>query len=192
MEGTLPFTNADRMLVGLGWLRRTSKQKTTIRKRNVIMNTITKSLMYVQLAGLCLATAFADPNLKQKDFEGSISSVETQTFEGTTMFVHGSGTGQGTHLGQFTYTYEFVVDLLTGIGVGSAEFTAANGDSFFTLITAFGDPAGHVVEEHTIVGGTGRFAGASGSFTLDRLVTWTSDTTNESVGMVDGTIVIPK
>lgn len=49
----------------------------------------------------------------------------------------------------------------------------------------------HVVEEHTIVGGTGRFAGASGSFTLDRLVQPVGTTpTSASVGTVDWTIVI--
>ena len=149
------------------------------------MKNIIKTIL---MTALCFSTAFAAPNLKEKDFSGSILSSETVEFNPSTFSVDGSGTGQATHLGQFTFTYEFEVDLLTGIGVGSAEFTAANGDSFSTEITAFGDPAGHVVEEHTIVGGTGRFAAASGSFTLDRLVTWTSDTSNVSVGTVDGTI----
>jgi hypothetical protein len=156
------------------------------------MKTIPKTIMYLQVAALCFATAFADPNLKEKDFSGPILSSETAVFLPPTGSVDGSGTGHAKHLGHFTYTYEFEVELSTGIGVGSAEFTAANGDSFFTEITAFGDPAGHVVEEHNIVGGTGRFAAASGSFTLDRFVTWTSDTTNVSVGTVDGTIVTSK
>jgi hypothetical protein len=114
------------------------------------------------------------------------------------MLVDGNGTGHATHLGQFTYTYEFVVDLSTVTGVGSAEFTAANGDSLFTTITALAGPSGtpgvnRVVEEHTIVGGAGRFAGASGSFTLDRLVhPIGTTTTNVSVGTVDGTIVTSK
>jgi len=156
------------------------------------MKTITKTIMYLQVAALCFATAFADPNLKEKDFSGPIASSETVEFNPSTFSVDGSGTGHSKHLGQFTYTYEFEVELSTGIGVGSADFTAANGDSFRTEITAIGDPAGHVVEEHTIVGGTGRFAAATGSFTLDRLVTWTSDTSNTSVGTVAGTIVTSK
>ena len=108
------------------------------------------------------------------------------------MFVDGSGTGNAQHLGRFTYTFEFVVDLTTGDGIGSAEFTAANGDKFSTEVdgsAGVNAPPGfnHVVEEHTIVGGTGRFAGASGSFTLDRLI---SLTTSVSVGTVDGTIIL--
>jgi len=159
------------------------------------MKTITKTIMFLQVAALCFATAFADPNLKEKDFSGSILSSETVDIDFVTliMLVDGNGTGHATHLGQFTYTYEFVVDLSTGNGVGSAEFTAANGDSFSTEITAISPVLGHVVEEHTIVAGTGRFAGASGSFILDRLVTTIgTTTTNVSVGTVDGTIVTSK
>jgi hypothetical protein len=157
------------------------------------MKTITKTFMYLQLTALCFSTAFADPNVKQKDFEGSILSFETQTFEGTTMFVDGSGTGQATHLGQFTYTYTFVVDLLTGIGVGSAEFTAANGDALSTTVIGLGLPTGepgvfHVVEQETIVGGTGRFADATGSFVLDRII----GVSGVSIGTVAGSIVTQK
>jgi hypothetical protein len=114
------------------------------------------------------------------------------------MLVDGHGLGKAGHLGQFTYTYQFVVDLTTGIGAGSAEFTAANGDTFYTEITALGVPEApgstrnRVVEQHTIIGGTGRFQGASGSVTLERLVSPTGPTENESVGTVDGTIVTSK
>jgi hypothetical protein len=161
------------------------------------MKTIPKTIMYLQMAALCLATAFAAPNLKEKDFSGSIASVETTDFDFATLtgIVDGSGTGQATHLGQFTYTYHFVVSILsTGIavGIGSAEFTAANGDSFSTQIAAVSSGPDDIVEEHTIVGGTGRFAGASGSFTLDRGITESSGNINVSVGTVDGTIVTSK
>jgi hypothetical protein len=156
------------------------------------MKIITKTLMYLQMAALCFATALANPTLKQKDFNGPIASAETVQWNPSTFTVNGSGTGRASHLGQFTYTYQFDVEASTGIGVGSAEFTAANGDSFSTEITAIGDPEGHVVEVHTIVGGTGRFAAATGSFPLDRFVTWTSDTSNVSVGTVEGTIITSK
>jgi hypothetical protein len=168
-----------------------TKNKNKKAKRN--MKTIIKTTL---MTALCCATAFAAPNLKEKHFSGPVRSVETANIDFVTliMLVDGSGTGKASHLGRFAYTYEFVVDLSTGIGVGSAEFTTANGDSFSTTITALGVPSGtpgvnHVVEKHTIVGGTGRFAGASGSFTLDRLVGTTS-TTNLSEGTVDGTIVL--
>jgi hypothetical protein len=121
------------------------------------MKAITKTIMYLQLAALCFATTFADPNLKEKDFSGPITSSETVDIDFATliMLVDGSGTGHASHLGRFSYTYEFTVDLSTTIGVGSAEFTVANGDRFFTEITASASmvPGGNrVVEEHTIVG----------------------------------------
>jgi len=146
----------------------------------------------IVMAALCLSTALAAPHHKEKKLRGSILSVETGDVQFPTLSVDGSGTGQATHLGQFTYTFVFEVNLLTGIGVGTAEFTAANGDRLFTTVAGLGLPSGtpgfnHVVEEQTIVGGTGRFADASGSFTLDRLINLTTEV---SVGTVDGTIVL--
>ena len=156
------------------------------------MKTLTKTLLYLQMAAILTTTALAGPHTKEKHFRGKVSSFETAQFVGTTMFVDGSGTGQGTHLGRFTYNYEFTVDLPTLDAVGSAEFVAANGDSFTTTITATASgPPGfaHVIETHTIVGGTGRFAGATGEFTLDRMFSFA---TSISIGTVDGEIVIHK
>jgi hypothetical protein len=161
------------------------------------MKNITKTIAYLQMTALFLTASLSGLGAAGKavPFKGTIQAVETTDIDFVTliMLVDGSGTGHATHLGQFTYTYEFVVDLSTGNGVGSAEFTAANGDSLLTTITGLPgsgptDTGFRVVEGHTIVGGTGRFAGGSGSFTLDRLLT-AIGTTNVSVGAVDGTSV---
>ena len=90
-----------------------------------------------------------------------------------TLLVDGSGSGNATHLGHFTLTYEFVVDLTTLAGSGSAHFIAANGDSLFAAVTGQAYPTQNpdvvsILEEYTIIGGTGRFAGASGSVTVMR------------------------
>jgi hypothetical protein len=45
-----------------------------------------------------------------------------------------------------------------------------------------------IVETYTIRGGTGPFAGASGSFTVQRLV---NKITGVTSGLFDGNIVIP-
>ena len=162
------------------------------------MKNITKTIAYLQMTALFLTASLAGLGAAGKavPFKGTIQAFETTDFDPVTMIllVDGSGTGQAAHLGQFTYTYEFVVDLTAG--VGSAEFTDANGDSLLTTITGLPgsgptDTGFRVVEGHTIVGGTGRFAGASGSFTLDRLLT-AIGTSNVSVGTVHGTIVFHK
>jgi hypothetical protein len=69
---------------------------------------------------------------------------------------------------------------------------AANGDSILTYSIgnnpdscANGDV--HLVETDTIIGGTGRYAGASGSFTLNRCLNLV---TGETSGTISGTIVV--
>jgi len=76
--------------------------------------------------------------------------------------------GHSTHLGAFTAAFQ---------PDGSVVFTAANGDQVIGLptLTETDDP--HVMHvEGPYLGGTGRFTGASGSFTLD--VTFLDDAGN--------------
>lgn len=141
------------------------------------MKTLIKTIICLQATAMFMGAALAGPRAQNKavSFQGSIKAVEVDDVEFPTMFVNGSGTGNATHLGGFAVTYEFVVDLTTGAGTGSAHFITANGDSLSTTIVAQGDPTGTpninlVVESHAITGGTGRFVGATGSFTLKRLV----------------------
>jgi len=73
--------------------------------------------------------------------------------------IEGHFAGHATHLGSFTA--EFQAD-------GTVVFTAANGDQLIgaPVLTPTDDPlVMHV--EGTYLGGTGRFTGLSGSFTLD-------------------------
>jgi len=103
-------------------------------------------------------------------------------------------TGTATQLGNFTYDFPQTVDRSTipAIGVGVATFTAANGDELFALIYGEATPGAPgvllVVEEGTILGGTGRFANATGSFVIEREI----DTVNlTTIGSFDGTISSP-
>ena len=140
------------------------------------MKTVIKTVLYLQMAALLLTTALAGPASAGKSvpFKGSVQAVESYEVQFPTLFVDTSGSGNATHLGRFTVTWEFTVNLFTGEGIGSAHFIAANGDSLFTestaVATAAPDNQDLVVETQTITGGTGRFAGATGSFTLERLV----------------------
>lgn len=89
----------------------------------------------------------------------------------TTVTINGTQEGTASHLGHFTATSVDVVDLATATSTGTFTFTAANGDQLFTTTTGGEDqfipPNTSVVElVATIVGGTGRFAGATGTLTI--------------------------
>ena len=86
----------------------------------------------------------------------------------------GSTTGIASHFGQFSFTYQLTATLANGTATGSGHLIAANGDSVYTTITGSADLTtpglASITEIDTITGGTGRFAGAQGSFTVERLV----------------------
>src|SRR3954447_16332933 len=103
------------------------------------------------------------------------------------------GTGRAAHLGRFTFEFPHVVDRSDSTGVGIFTFTAANGDTLTADVTGQGMPTGtpgllFIVSTATITGGTGRFAGATGSFVIERLYDIVGGTT---IGTFDGTISSP-
>ena len=147
------------------------------------------------LAAVSLIAVFVSPALasQQIPFKGSLGAVETDVVQGGTLVVDGSAVGKATELGQFAMTYHVTVDLGTGGSVGTATFVAANGDSFSTTIIGQGTPApdptiAMIEEVETITSGSGRFDGATGSFTLHRVV---SLVTGVSTGSFNGTILNP-
>jgi hypothetical protein len=102
-------------------------------------------------------------------------------------------TGNATELGLFTLAIPHVVDHATRTAIGSYEFTAANGDTLTADFTGTATPTAtpgvlYIEETATITGGTGRFAGAAGSFTTERLFDRIAGTT---VGSFKGTISSP-
>jgi hypothetical protein len=95
------------------------------------------------------------------------------------------GTGHGTRLGRFTFSAPHVVNSATRTATGTYEFTAANGDTLTAAFTGQATPTATpgvllIVENATITGGTGRFAGATGSFTVERLYDTAAGTTTGS------------
>src|SRR5207248_821017 len=108
-------------------------------------------------------------------FKGTIQAQEIGTLNFPTLSVQATGSGTATHLGQYSVSYQVSVNLLTLFGTESYQFVAANGDSLFAEGTGQGTPTDTpnvdvIVEHVTITGGTGRFAGATGSFTVVRLL----------------------
>jgi hypothetical protein len=75
---------------------------------------------------------------------------------------------------------------------GFYYFVAANGDTLTAEFDGVSTPVApgflYIVETATITGGTGRFAGATGSFTVERLYDTLAGTT---VGSFEGTISSP-
>ncbi len=99
-------------------------------------------------------------------------------------------TGKATHLGRFALEIPHVVNPATRTAEGTYEFTTANGDKLYAEFTGTAAPTDtpgvlYIEETATITGGTGRFAGATGTFTTERLYDTTAGTT---VGSFDGTI----
>ena len=148
------------------------------------------------LVSLLVSMAFASQGQKQLLLKGSLQSVENNEVDWPTIYVHGNGSGYATQLGKFTVRYDGVVhNDENGVGTGAqtAQFVAANGDSFEAEASGLGEPTetpgvNKIVETYTITGGTGRFAGASGSFTVERLITLP---TGISSGTFEGQIVMP-
>jgi hypothetical protein len=100
--------------------------------------------------------------------------------------------GTATLLGKFTLDIPHLVDGATRTAAGTYEFTAANGDKLYAEFTGTATPTAtpgvlYIEETATITGGTGRFAGATGSFTGERLYDTAAGTTT---GSFEGTLSV--
>ena len=131
-------------------------------------------------------------NTQVVPLNGTIDAVEINNAIPPTLFVNASGFGSASALGPFALTYQFEVELATLTGSGQAQFVTANGDSLFADVTGQATPTADpdvvsIVETFTIAGGTERFAGATGSFILERSL---NQVTGVTFGSFDGTIQI--
>jgi hypothetical protein len=158
-----------------------------------------KTTIYRPIAAMLLTAALAVSAAAQKQvpFKGSLQGQEIDTPQGgpppTTLSVNGSATGIATHVGQFSFTYQVTVTLASGTATGSANLIAANGDIVYTTIVGSSEMTAtpgvsSITEINTITGGTGRFARAQGSFTVERLVNLATGLTS---GSFHGTITSP-
>jgi hypothetical protein len=115
---------------------------------------------------------------------GTLEATETENGA----LHHLVGTGEATYLGRFALTSDFTVDSTTATAVGTAIWTAANGDQIFTTTTGHAVvvfPIATITETGTITGGTGRFGEASGIIVLKRSL---SLLTLISSGSITGTM----
>jgi len=126
----------------------------------------------------------------QLPFSGSFQGLETDVVAPPYLQVNGTATGTGVHLGSFNAAFTATVTLATGSATGTISFTAANGDRLDASFAGQGAPTAEpnvasIEEVATINGGTGRFAGATGAFTIHRLL---NQATGVSSGSFDGTL----
>ena len=139
------------------------------------------------------------PTAKVTSIKGSWDSSETPTFvpapppDATIMFVDGRASGNADQLGKYTATFKATVNAGCGCSQGdSIQFIAANGDSLYGLGQGIGVPDkpgfARVTQTYTIMGGTGRFVGATGNIVVIRLA---NTATGVSSGSFEGSIVIP-
>lgn len=142
-------------------------------------------------ASTALPLAVSPAAQHQVPFKGKFQGSDTITLPVT---VTTNVTGTGTHLGGFSFTH-VRTRTVNGL-IGSAHWVAANGDTIDSTSVVTGVPGPEVVtvtEIHTITGGTGRFSGAQGSFTVHRthVRTPSDDGTHVTFGSFEGTITSP-
>ena len=126
-------------------------------------------------------------------FRGSISTADKGNVVVPNLEVVGTAEGTATHLGRYTATFLAVAPLGGNTASGSYAFTAANGDGFVATFTGAAAPnaLGDLIftEVLTIVSGTGRFASATGTFTMTKTVVVDGPSgTSTGVGTMEGTI----
>ena len=145
--------------------------------------------MRAGLIALALLVSIAGPVSagERIPFKGTLAGTAIVTpLNPPIVFVRIDAAGTATHIGRFTLVAPHVVNQATLTAVGTYLITAANGDT----ITA--DLAGTAVmveppnvvaitETATVTGGTGRFAGATGTIEVERVF-------NRATGVTTGTL----
>lgn len=140
-------------------------------------------LLLLVMAGSALASPKLAGGLVP--FKGTMEAQEQGRAEFPTLYVDAHGSGNATQLGAYTLSYQVEVNIPTGAAKASLKTVAANGDTIFAEGPGQGFPSAEpdinrIVENYTVTGGTGRFAGASGSFTVLRVL-------NLATGVTSGT-----
>ena len=165
-------------------------------KPRTIFGSNTKRLLTIgrrrqTLIGLLVLVALALPMYAAAGDQVPLNGSETGTFEllgpceTGGIALHVTGTGRATFLGSYTGDYRECFDPATGaVTGGSFTLTAANGDKLYGTFAGQAVPAGTNVlydDPGVITGGTGRFAGASGTAN-------TSGVANLATGEYHGTL----
>ena len=130
-------------------------------------------------------------------FKGELEGTYAGSGEPPLVPVHVEVHGRASHLGRFTLDSLHVVNFDDFTGAGTAEITAANGDKLTTNMTGVAMPQDtpgvfYIVETFTVTGGTGRFAGATGEFVVERWSFPGGPTNGTTSGSFEGTLSLPR
>ncbi|MFN2453325.1 MAG: hypothetical protein ABR577_03815 [Pyrinomonadaceae bacterium] len=179
--------------------------------RNTIRNTIRNTaaiqgVLAVIFALVCTVTAHAQQVLQFQSSDSGSFVVSPFTLPAGCPSADplvltqdiAKGHGNLPLLGKYTLTAQEVINLATfEVTQGSYTILAANGDAIFGTYRgqASGDPNNPAAFTYSvtgpITGGTGRFAGATGSMTFNGAGAFTSATTGTLRDDVTGTIILP-
>ena len=152
------------------------------------------------LIGLLVLPALTLPMQAAANARPDFKGGETGTFqvlgpcETGGMILEVAGTGNSTHLGNYSGNYRECLDPATGaVTAGTFTLTAANGDKVFGTYSGQANPTDNpnviaYEDPGVITGGTGRFAAASGIMTTSGLANLA---TGEYSGTVAGSVSRP-
>lgn len=148
---------------------------------------LSKVLFFCCLVVFAFAGSSFKKEIRHSSDEKKSTVEKTVPFKGSlAVSLNGAGfagAGVGSHIGRFEYSS---VDDFSSFPVvtGTATIIAANGDEIYTsfsgLLTPIGEGLFSVTIENMITGGTGRFEGATGSYTSTgtaNIVAGTANTT---------------
>jgi len=141
--------------------------------------------LFLAATAVSLASIAASAVAAETPFKGTVNADETVVPSPPTASLTRDGTGTATYLGRYTEHIVMTIHLPTLSSTGTATFTAANGDTLTATVLGQATPTTtpgvlSIVEVYTITGGTGRFADATGTFTLH-------STVNQATGLSSGT-----
>ena len=161
-----------------------------------------RKLPLVLMVLVALASAFAAQGRATAGggvpFKGTLEGVHVSRASLGPPFVFDrfAAEGQATHLGRFELVIEATVDFGSRpvTGSGTYTFTAANGDRLVADHTGFSAlvvPGTVLITEHVRIDpsrSTGRFAGAQGTFTVERLADAATGVGGLTVGSFEGNL----
>jgi len=144
---------------------------------------------------LALASSPSPQPGDQVPFHGAFTTVFDSVVQFPFAHISVSGEGKAQHMGRATaVSTDQLVNLITGETTATYTLTAANGDTVIldmTAVTTFLASGVTFEGSYTVIGGTGRFAHATGSGAVSGSATFTGPTNGFGTFAVDGTISRP-